>query len=41
MTTLLSNEPVSQPVLFIPHGAGPCFLWIGNQQIHGMRWQRF
>ncbi|WP_394123997.1 DODA-type extradiol aromatic ring-opening family dioxygenase [Psychrobacter nivimaris] len=25
MTTLLSNEPVSQPVLFIPHGAGPCF----------------
>ena len=25
MTTLLSNESVSQPVLFIPHGAGPCF----------------
>ncbi|MGP4734306.1 MULTISPECIES: DODA-type extradiol aromatic ring-opening family dioxygenase [unclassified Psychrobacter] len=25
MTALLSNEPVSQPVLFIPHGAGPCF----------------
>ena len=25
MITLLSNESVSQPVLFIPHGAGPCF----------------
>jgi len=25
MTALSSNELVSQPVLFIPHGAGPCF----------------
>ena len=25
MSAHLYNEPVSQPVLFIPHGAGPCF----------------
>ncbi len=39
----MNNESttVKQPVLFIPHGAGPCFLWIGNQQTLGIRWLTF
>jgi len=38
MTTLLSNESVSQPVLFIPHGAGPCFFmdWQPSDTWHEM-----